>query len=228
MMTRALVPALLTLAACASGPRPVPESTSPEARLQLAEEVLQTARAANASFEIESKGENAAKLTGTLHLLDGSAIHLQAEGAFKGEGVQLLVDSRQPDGINRSTTRGPSVSSHRDPPAPKLREAVALGLVRMGLLHNLAKLSLDQPVDKAEGGFGEWVKPVAIKDGHSDNVHGQSCRRVDFDIEVGGKVMGDASVCIADATGLVLHRRQTVHFGAGDMTVSETFKWEVK
>ena len=28
--------------------------------------------------------------------------------------------------------------------------------------------------------------------------------------------------------GLPLHRRQTVHFPTGDMTVNETFKWEVK
>ncbi|MFZ5438432.1 MAG: hypothetical protein ACOZQL_00420 [Myxococcota bacterium] len=227
-MNRPLLFAVLLLAGCASGPRAVPTSTTPEARLALAEDVLQTARNVSASFEIESKGENAAKLAGTLRLFDGNALHLQGEGSFKGEGVQLLVDSRDPDGINRSTTRGPSVSSHRDPPASKLREAVALGLVRMGLLHNLAKLSLDQPIEKADGGFGDWVKAVAIKDGHSDNVHEESCRRVDFDIEVSGKVMGDASVCVSDVTGLVLHRRQTVHFATGDMTVSETFKWEVK
>lgn len=227
-MNRALLAPLVLLAGCASGPRAVPESTTPEARLALAEDVLQTAKNASATFEIESKGENAAKLAGTLRLYAGNALHLQAEGSFKGEGVQVLVDSREADGTNRATTKGPSVSSHRDPPASNLKEAVALGLVRMGLVHNLAKLSLDAAIDHADGGFGDWVKAVAVKDGHSDNVHGESCRRVDFDVQVDGKVMGDASVCVSDVTGLVLHRRQTVHFPAGDMSVSETYKWEVK
>ncbi len=227
-MTRALATGALLFAACASGPRPIPDGVVGQARLEAMEAVLLSAKSVSGSFEIESKGENAAKLTGTLRLYDGNALHLTAEGHFKSEGVQLLVDSRDPSGTNRTTTKGPNVFSHRDPPTDKLREAVALGVSRIGLLHNLAKLSLDQPIDHAEGGFAEWVKPLAAKDGHSDNVHGESCRRVDFDVEVQGRVVGEASVCVSDVTGLPLHRRQTVHFPAGDMMVSETFKWELK
>ena len=51
---------------------------------------------------------------------------------------------------------------------------------------------------------------------------------MDFGIEVEGKNMGEASVCIADATGLPLQRTSTIHFPGGDMTLSETFKWEMK
>ncbi len=218
----------MLITACVSGPRPVPESLPPDERLALAETVLLTARNVTGTFEIESKGENAAKMTGTLRLYDGNALYLQAEGNFKSDPVQVLVDSRDPEGTTRTLTKGPSVSSHRDPPAPKLREAVALGLSRMGLLHNLMKLSLDQAIDRADGGFGAWVKAVAPKDGHSDTVHGESCRRVDFGIEVEGHAMGEASVCVSDLTGLILNRRQTVHFPQGDMIVSETFTWEVK
>jgi len=225
---RPLTVAASVFAACASGPRALPERLTPEARLAQAEDVLLTAKNVSGTFEIESKGENAAKLTGTLRLYDGNALHLQSEGTFKGEGVQVLIDSRDAGGTNRTITRGAQVNAHRDLPATRLREAVSLGLLRMGLLHNLATVSLDQPVDHESGGFGDYVKPIAPKDGHSDNVNGESCRRVDFGIEVGGRQVGDASVCVSDLTGLPLHRRQTVHFPKGDMVVSETFKWELK
>ena len=216
------------LAGCASGPRPVPANASAADRLALAETALTGARHLTGTFEIDSKGENAAHLTGTLELVDGNALHLVAEGNFKSDPVQLELDSRDAAGIVRTTTKGASVSSHRDPPADKLREAVALGLARMGLLHNLALLSLDQPLEKTGGGLAEWVKPLAPKDGASDTVNGEPCKRVDFGIEIEGKNMGDASVCIADATGLPLQRSSTIHFPAGDMTLSETFKWEMK
>ena len=216
------------LAGCASGPRPVPETATAVQRLSMAESALLDGKNLTGTFEIDSKGENAAHLTGTLELVEGNAMHLVAEGNFKSEPVQLEVDSRDPTGTLRTTTKGPSVSSHRDPPAPKLREAVALGIARMGLLHNLALLAADQPMEKVEGGFGEWVKPTDPKDGASESINGEICRRVDFGIEVEGKNRGQASVCIAVATGLPLQRTQTVHFPEGEMTVIETFKWQMK
>jgi hypothetical protein len=219
---------MMLLAGCAAGPRPVPTSATAAERLALCEGALLGARNVTGTFEIDSKGENAAHLTGTLELIDGNALHLVAEGNFKTDPVQLEVDSRDSTGTGRSTTKGPSVSSHRDPPASKLREAIALGLSRMGLLHNLALLSNDEPMEKTEGGVAEWVKALAPRDGASDTVNGEACRRVDFSVEVEGKVRGEASMCIADATGLPLQRTQTVHFPAGDMTVSETFKWQMK
>lgn len=219
---------LTLLAGCASGPRPVPSSATAAERLSLAESALIGGKNVTATFEIDSKGENAAHLTGTLDLVDGNALHLVAEGNFKSEPVQLELDSRDPSGILRTTTKGPSVSSHRDPPAYKLRESVGLGLARMGLLHNLALLSLDQPLEKTGGGFADWAKATAPKDGPSDTVNGEACKRVEFGIEVEGQKMGEASVCIADATGLPLQRTSTVHFPTGDMTLSETFKWQMK
>ena len=100
--------------------------------------------------------------------------------------------------------------------------------VRRMLLLAEHTASLDQPLEKTGGGFSEWVKPVGTKEGASDTVNGEGCRRVDFNIEMEGKKMGEASVCIADATGLPLQRNQTVHFPTGEMTVTETFKWQMK
>lgn len=185
------------------------------------------AKGATATFDIESKGENAANMTGTLELIDGNALRILSDGAYKNEAVHVELDSRESDSPHRASSRGPSVSSHRDPPAPKLREAVALGLVRMGLLHNLVSLALDRPLDKSDGGFDGWVKTVDIKAGGANSLSEVPCTNVEFGIEVSGQRMGEGTLCIADATGLPVLRTGTVHFPGGDMTVTEKFTWKV-
>ena len=63
-------------------------------------------------------------------------------------------------------------------------------------------LALDQPMGKIEGGITGWVKPNDLKDGTSESINGE----VDFTVEVEGRNMAEASVCIAAATGLPLQR----------------------
>ncbi|PZR06707.1 MAG: hypothetical protein DI536_29795 [Archangium gephyra] len=224
-MKRALL--ALVFAGCAAGPRPVPSSATPAERLAAAETALLNAKGYTSTFDIESTGENAATMTGTLELLDGNALRISSDGAYKNEAVHVELDSRESDSPHRASSRGPNVSSHRDPPAPKLREAVALGLVRMGLLHNLVTLAMDRPLDKSEGGFDGWVKAVDVKAGSSVNASEVPCTNVDFGIQVSGQRMGEGTLCIADATGLPVLRTGVVHFPAGDMTVTEKFTWKL-
>jgi len=226
-MKSLLLPLVLT--GCATtGPHAIPDKVVGLERLTEMENILINANGLSAKFELESKGENTSKMIGTLRFYEGNAVHVTAEGNFKGEQVQVLLDSRDPAGISRTLTKGASANSNRDPPASKLRETLALGVSRMGLLHDLVVLTRDRPIEKADGGFAQWVKPLAPTDGFSDTVEGVPCRRVEFHIEVDGRDVGEASVCIADATGLPVHRKQTVHFPQGDMTVVESFKWERK
>ncbi len=225
-MKRALL--TLCLAGCAAGPQPIPAGASAADRLAASERTLLNAKGLTGTFDIESQGENFSKFTGTLELGEGNALKLIAAGSYKSDAVQLELDSRDATGTNRSTTRGASVSSHRDPPAAKLREAVALGLSRMGLLHSLVVLSGDRTVDKAEGGADAWVQAVDVKRGAAQTINEQPCTRVEFGIQLSGQRLGEASVCIADATGLPLARTQTVHFPSGDMTQTETFTWKVQ
>ncbi len=221
--------ALLALVAgCASGPRPVPSSATATQRFELTERALLESKNLTGTFEIDAKGENAAHMTGTIEFLEGNALHLVAEGNYKSDPVQLEVDSRDPTGILRTSTKGPSVSAHRDPPAVRLREAVAMGISRRGLLSNLALVSMDQNLEKTGGGFPDWVKMLELKDGAAESINGEACRRVEYVMEVDGQNLGQASVCISDATGLPLQRNQTVHLTTGDTTVVETFKWQVK
>lgn len=227
-MRRAVVPALLLLVGCASGPRPIPAGATAAERLAHCEAAVLGAKQATATFLVDATGENASHFTGTLELHGGNALKLTAEGHFRGEAVVIDLDTRDPEGASRMVSRGPSASGHRDPPASAMGEAVGLGLVRMGLLHNLVTLTGDAPVDHATGGVREWVKATNLKDGPLDSIGGETCHRVDFTIEVNAAPRGEASVCVADATGLPLHRTQTVRFEVGTMSVTETLTWKLK
>ncbi len=225
---KAVTPVLaaLLLAACASGPRPVPAGLSPVERLAFAEAALRGARGAQGTFELEADGPLAAKLQGTLTLAAGDGVVLKAEGTLSGATVAVELDSRT-GFVDRSLTKGASVSANRDPPASALGEAVALGLTRLGMLHHVARLASDQGLDHADGGVADWVKVVDVKDDGVDQVDGVPCHRVGFTVQVDGQRAGEASVCVADATGLPLHRRQTQRGGAGDVTVTERFRWSL-
>lgn len=220
------LPLVLLLGACTAGPRPVPAGLTPAERLAFSEEVTLNARAVG-TFEIDAKGAHAAHLTGTLELTGTNALSLVAEGRFDGDAVRLELDSRSGP-INRTTTRGPVANAQRNLPQPALNEAVAIGLVRMGLLHNLALLVDDKMISKAEGGVRAELAAADVRDAGPDASNGEPCRRLDYTLQVGGKPMGEGSVCLADATGLPLQRRLTVHFPDGDMTDTERFTWKLR
>lgn len=218
--------AILALVSCAGGPRPVPTSATASERLEFSEQATLAAHA-SASFEIESKGAHDTHFTGTLTLTGSNALSLVAEGVFDKEPVHLDFSSMSGD-IHRTVTKGPSASAQKNALPPALNEAVAVALVRQGLLHNLAMLAADQMVSKAEGGIREEIQVSDAKDGGPDAVGAVTCHRVDSTLLVGGKPTGEGSVCIADANGLPVQRRLTVHFPEGDMSVSERFTWTQK
>jgi hypothetical protein len=216
----------VALGGCASGPRPVPAQLGASERLAFAEEALLGARA-TAAFDVEATGPHAARFTGTLELTGTGALALVAEGRLDREDLKLELDALHGE-PNRSVTKGASVSGSRGGAASKLGEALGLGLVRQGLLHDLVALGEDRLPDHAGGGYRQAVQAVDVHDGAADTADGQSCHRVDFTVQVDGQRQGEASLCIADATGLPVLRRAAVHSPEGDLTQTERFRWTLK
>lgn len=223
-MSRVVLLALLATG-CASGPRPVPRGATPAERLAFAEEVTLQARGV-ATFELDATGPQPAHFTGTLQLTGTNGLVLTADGRLGRDTVHLDLDSRQGD-INRTVTRGNTASAQRNAPQPALHEALVVGLVRMGLLHNLVRLSGEQMVMNAEGGVRGQVVPLEVRDAGPDASGAEPCTRLEFQLQVGGTVTGDTSLCVSDATGLPLQRRVTVHFPEGDLTDVERFTWKL-
>ncbi len=226
-MTRSILAVFVFASACASGPRPVPAGVTAEQRLAHCEAAVLGAKKATATFLIDATGATPSHSTGTLELHGGNAVKLNAEGTLGSELVFLELDARDPEGPSRTVTKGPSASGHRDPPASAMGEAMGLGLVRRGLLPALARLTADEPVDHVMGGARDRVKATAVRDGVIDAIGGETCHRVEFTVELDGVAQGEASLCIADATGLPLHRTQTLRAEAGTTSVTETFTWKL-
>lgn len=217
---------LLVLAGCAAGPRPVPQGVTAAERLAFSEAVTLAAKAV-ATFEVDSKGAHDSHLTGTLELTGTNALTLVAEGTFDKQAVRLEFTSMKGD-IDRTVTKGAVASAQHNAAQPALNEAVVIGLVRMGLLHNLAMLVADQMVSKAGGGVREELQSLDAREAGPDTSGAEPCHRVDSTLQVGGQPMAQTSLCVADATGLPLQRRITVQFPEGEMTATERFTWKVK
>lgn len=222
---RLLLPLALVVTACASGPRPMPAGVSGTERLRLSEEALLSAKDVTMSWEAEAKGSLVASVKGELVLAGGNALRLTADGTVRGVPLHLELDSRTGE-LNRSLSGGATVSGHHEPLPAKLGEAVLLKLSRMGLLHDVVKLSNDQLPDSVEGGVSQFVKAVQVHDLAPSTSGGQPCHVVSWVDEVGGQSAAEAEACIGDATSLPLERRMTAHFPAGDMTVTEKYSWK--
>jgi hypothetical protein len=110
------------------------------------------------------------------------------------------------------------------PPAAHAREAVLIGLTRMGLLHNVAVLMNRRPPDHAGGGVAKWVRArkVAFAQPRIGPAANESAVR--FEIVVGGKKSGTAELRIHEARQVPLGRVQTVEFPSGTMTVKEIYR----
>jgi hypothetical protein len=107
-----------------------------------------------------------------------------------------------------------------------LKEALLLGLTRMGLLHNLARLTANAPPDHADVGVREWVTLSSFASDRTDPVNApipETFRHgISFELTVAEQRAGSAVLEI-DAHGRPVIRRQTVEFPAGRMRVVERY-----
>lgn len=167
------------------------------------------------TYDIRSTGAFEASLSGQL-LRSGTILGLRTAGHFGEDtvnGVVLQEDGRLEVTLGDSTTALPA------PPATW--DALVLGMTRMGLLHNLARLTEMQPPDRMEGGVGEWVRAGDVRLEEGDAAGG---RNLVFDVVVGGEVSGAATLVLGSG-GLPVERRQRVDFGGATMEVLERYTW---
>ncbi|MEM1044188.1 MAG: hypothetical protein AAGI91_16385 [Bacteroidota bacterium] len=146
--------------------------------------------------------------------------HLFALGTFEGDEARVRLRAGN-DAMRLS--RGDSLVAETERP-PALREALALGFTRMGLLHNLARLTAAQPPDRAEGGVAQWVIVHGAAWGTRRTIDGRAVQGLRFDLRVSGTEAGTATLWLDAATGLPVRRDQVVRFPDGTMTVTESYR----
>ena len=187
--------------------------------LSLLEEKLLALPGVEVRYRITSEGAFAAELEGVLTLGAGSKTSLVAEGTFGDEPVALSLSASEGQMSGGSRER-----TFQEPLPNGMREALVIGLTRMGLLHNLARLVAGSPPDRADGTVREWVevREVAWTASTED---APGTRVIRFDIWVAGQPAGEATLWLSGG-GLPVFREQVVRFPGGEMRVVE--RYEVK
>jgi len=179
------------------------------------EERLQQAGLVAVDFRITAEGAVTADLAGALFLDGDSVASLEAAGEFAGQPVALSMRAAQG---RMAGGNGKEMFDQEAP--PQLREALVIGLTRMGLLHNLAMLAGGSPPDRAGGGVESWVQVENVE--WTEPIAAGKLRGTGFDIRVSGEVVGEA-VLWSDDDGVPVMREQTVRFPEGEMRVYEEY-----
>lgn len=198
---------------CAAAERPeqVSSSTGLAADFSAFEDRLLNAGTVKLDFHVSAEGAFEADLRGALDIGPKDQILLTATGHFGGKPVDLLLRSEDQkielgNGTNRTKTASPA----------HLQEALLIGFTRMGILHNLARLTGAMAPDHADGGVREWVTVGSFAAEAADP------DALSFEITVAGQPAGSASLEV-DSHGRPIVRRQTVQFPSGEMRVVERY-----
>jgi hypothetical protein len=170
------------------------------------------------SFSTTSEGAFGSAFEGRA-FLGPERIELAADGRFGGEPASVTLLEQE------SRLAGGNGGLSFDEPAPAAtREALVVGWIRMGILHNLARLTAGQPPDHAQGGAEDWVTLHELRWGSTGTRMGRPARALEFGIRVSGEDSGEATLWIAEDDGLPVEREQTVRFPGGEMRVVERYR----
>jgi hypothetical protein len=203
---------------CGSNPEPDAGATEadPASLFYALEDRLLEAERVEAEFHITAEGAVEVDLEGRLAVSPDGSVSLAAEGTFAGQPVEVFVSQHGPEYEFGNT------SDRTSAPAPEyLKEALLIGLTRMGILHNLAMLTAGAPPDRAGGGVTDWVTVDQFS--FFDAEEGPSgLEGVSFELTVAGVPSGSAELDISEG-GILVQRRQTVLFPDGEMRVVERF-----
>lgn len=193
----------LALSACAGSTPPADEPSADSSlgdELAAFERGLLEAESLALPFTVRAEGALEVALEGELRI-EGAMIRLTASGTFGGEAVDLQLHADETFLFVGDTEQARP---------PHLKEALVLGLTRMGILHNLAVLTNGQPPDHSDVGVEPWLR-VRVRD----------AAPFAFAILVDGEQVAEARLTVAD--GRPVSREQTVAFPEGEMRVRETY-----
>lgn len=214
-MLRALATACLFLLA---GPAQAVGEDPAQLMAQLESRLLAAQRVA-IEAQIQSRGVVNSRLSGRVELRDRNRATFAWQGEFAGKPVALGLEA---DGRALELRHG--IERFEGPNPPQCNRAVLIGVLRMGVLHNLARLTGLQAPDHAAGGIEQWLvldsfRPTTFaQDGELEGL-----MSFGFDLIVAGVPSASARLWLDPVSGLPRRREQTVRFATGEMNVVETY-----
>lgn len=225
MRARAPAVAALLLASAAATAQDALSDGDPAQVMAKLEQRLLVANRVVVEATIQSRGFIASDLRGRTELLDRNRANVAYTGTFAGKPADLALaaDGRLVQLMNGPQTRQARIEAESN-------RAIIVGLARMGLLHNLARLTgLGEP-DHAQGGVADWVKldnfrPTTFA--QFGALEGTTV--LGYDLVVAGITSGGVRLWLDPATNLPRRRALTVRFGQSEMEVTEDYtRFEVE
>jgi hypothetical protein len=218
----------LGVAACAPAAAPVAPSTpaptttaalAPATALDALEQRLIAAPSFRIRARLASSGRIQSHFDGTVAAGPGSRMRFALQGAFGNRDADALFtcDGRRMRGGHQG---GHPLDLDA---APGLREGVVVGFVRMGLLHDVARLATGKPPDYIDGSARSHLTIVGAVRSPGEVVRGAPTEQWDYALQVDGKRTSDVTVWLDARSGLPVRRRVVVHFPEGDMDVGEEY-----
>jgi len=209
---------LLPALALAAGEDPAEKMAELENRLL-------SARRVTIEAQIESSGVVASSLAGRTELRDRNRASAAYTGTFAGKAVDAELQS---DGRSLGLRQGGERRSEAGP--AESNRALLIGLTRMGMLHNLARLGSLRAPDHADGGVEQWLRLDSFRPttfAQSGDLEG--LMSFGFELVVAGVPSASVRLWLDPESGLPRRREQVVRFDAGEMTVVERYtRFEVE
>jgi len=213
-----LAPVAFGLLAALAAATPGVADEDAEAALAAVEQKLLDAASISFSFDIRAVGVVQAALSGSATIGPGNDAEIAAGGEFGGAAADISLSA------DSETTRGGNGDMRFEADtAPALREGLVIGLVRMGLLHNLAMMSGGEAPDRIDGTVRDWVTYANVSVAPDEMVGGMAARRFQFTVVVDGQPAAIADLWVDAQTGLPVRRVQVVNFADGEMRVLELY-----
>lgn len=195
------------------------QKEDPALAFQELERHLLTSDAVYLPLDIKAEGSLGARLKGRFSTETDHGEVLEARGQFAEQPVTLSLHEEG----GRLVLVGAQGQKTMERPA-QTREALLLGLTRMGVLHNLALLRATAAPDGSNGDMGRIVSAGDHRFLEDRELGGKTAHGLAFTLTTSdGKQVGEASLWFDPRTGKPLWREQVVRFPNGDMRVTECY-----
>jgi hypothetical protein len=173
-------------------------------------------------YTAAAEGAVAAALEGTVNVMRPAGLEIGAAGTFAGAPVTASLRT-----VGNVLEGRAGERTIREPLPPALNEAVIIGLTRMGILHNLARLSSGMTPDHASGGVRDWVRVENVTFDRDPATQRAGLVALRFAIVVAGQHAADATLWLDPTSGLPVRREQVMSFPTGRMVVTESYEFLV-
>jgi hypothetical protein len=202
----------------ATGPTAAP-ATSPPSGLDALEARLQRATSIRIHAVLGSDGALQTRLSGDEVLASNNRVRVVFDGTVGGRQVAARLFS---DG---STMRGGDLHApFRFDTPPSLRDGLEVVLLRMGMLHNVERLSRSQPPEGIDGKARTWLTNTNFDHQAGEPIRGAATERYTFMLSMDRKRgAADVVLWLDSSTSLPVRRDLVVHFPEGDMRVREEY-----